>query len=292
MSDYHLHLHPHGRDFEWPPLGEYPDGLIESYVDLGFSRGITELGFTEHLYRTEEGAKVLGNFWEKEPREDLRNHTEQMMAEDAGLSLPRYVDAVLAAKEQGMPVKLGLEVDFFPQTIEAVLALLEPYPFDFLIGSVHWVGGWSIDSSSVTYEFERRGITQSWDDYFALAVDLAGRGVVDVLAHIDLCKKFGHRPDPEPVDLYQRVAKAAARSGTAVEVSSQGLRYPIEEAYPSPAFLEIFHEAGVEITFASDAHDAQTVGFAHEQLVELAQAAGYRERLSFSARRRRTVPLT
>ena len=94
MSDYHLHLHPHGRDYAWPPFAEYPDGLIESYVEAGAARGVTDLGFTEHLYRTTEGAAVLGRFWETEERTDLRLHTEALMAEDAGLSLPGYVDAV------------------------------------------------------------------------------------------------------------------------------------------------------------------------------------------------------
>ncbi|MGH9892535.1 MAG: hypothetical protein ACREA0_11220, partial [bacterium] len=80
MSDYHLHLHPHGRAYDWPPLGEYPIGLIEGYVEAAAARGVTELGFTEHLYRTEEGAAVLGRFWEAEPRSDLREHTEAMVA--------------------------------------------------------------------------------------------------------------------------------------------------------------------------------------------------------------------
>ena len=86
------------------------------------------------------------------------------------------------------------------------------------------------------------------------------------------------------------MAEAAARSGTAVEVSSQGLRYPIEEAYPSPAFLEIFAQAGVSITLASDAHDAETVAFGHDHLVARARAAGYTERLSFTARTGRAGP--
>lgn len=292
MSDYHLHLHPHGRAFSWPPLGEYPAGLIEGYVEAAAARGVAELGFTEHLYRTEEGAAILGRFWENEPRIDLREHTEAMIIEDLGLSLPRYVEAILDAKQRGLPVKLGLEVDFFAESIEEVLELLAPYPFDFLIGSVHWVGGWSIDSPDVTHEFDRRGIDQAWQDYFDLATDLAGRGVVDVLAHVDLCKKFGHQPEDEPLHLYQRVVDAAATSGTSVEVSSAGLRMPVEMPYPSPTFLKMFAEAGVEITLASDAHTADIAGHEHARLVAYAMAAGYSEHLRFDGRVRQRVPLT
>jgi histidinol-phosphatase (PHP family) len=252
MSDYHLHLHPHldpsKGEPDGPPVGEYPPGLIESYVEAAATRGVTELGFTEHLYRCHEGAEVLGAFWESEARADLAEHTRDLVATDAGLSLADYVREVLDAKQRGLPVKLGLEVDFFPETIEAVMDLLAQYPFDFLIGSVHWVGGWSIDASDVVHEFERRGIDQAWEDYFNLVADLARRGVVDVLAHVDVCKKFGYRPQVEPIHLYERVIRAAVASNTAVEVSSQGLRRPAREVYPSPTFLKMFHTAGVKIT--------------------------------------------
>lgn len=292
MSDYHLHLHPHGRDFDWPPHGEYPGGLIESYVDVAAGRGAFELGFTEHLYRTDEGVAVLGRFWEAESNPDLRSHCELMMENDSGLSLARYVEAILAAKERGLPVKLGLEVDFFPDSIDAVMELLAPIPFDFLIGSVHWIGGWSLDNSSVSHEFERRGVDQAWEEYFILVEDLARRGVVDVLAHVDVCKKLGFRPTSEPIHLYQKVVDAAAASGMAVEVSSQGIRMPVGEAYPSPRFLAMFQQASVPITFASDAHRPADSAFAFDKLQALARQAGYTSYLRYTARRPETVPLT
>ena len=297
MSDYHLHLHPHldpakGGDSDGPPVGEYPAGLIECYVERAATRGVTELGFTEHLYRCEEGAEVLGAFWEAEPKADLAEHTRELVTNDAGLSLAGYVREILGAKQRGLPVKLGLEVDFFPDTIDAVMGLLATYPFDFLIGSVHWVGGWSIDAGDVGYEFERRGVDRAWEDYFDLVIDLARRGVVDVLAHVDVCKKFGYRPVVEPVQLYERVVAAAAASGTAVEVSSQGLRKPVREVYPSPTFLKMFHDAGVRVTLASDAHQAEDAGWGHDEVVQAASAAGYTDHLRFDARHSFEVPLT
>ena len=296
MSDYHLHLHPHvdpGKgDSSGPPVGEYPLGLIESYVETADARGVTELGFTEHLYRCEEGAAVLGEFWAAEPDAELAEQARDMVAIDAGLSLADYVKEVLNAKQRGLPVKLGLEVDFFPNTIDAVMDLLAGYPFDFLIGSVHWVGGWSIDASDVMHEFERRGIDRAWEDYFNLVADLARRGVVDVLAHVDVCKKFGYRPEVEPIHLYERVVRAAVASGTAVEVSSQGLRRPAREVYPSPTFLQMFSNAGVKITLASDGHRADEAAWGHQEVVAAAVAAGYSSHLRFDSRRSSEVPLT
>jgi len=296
MSDYHLHLHPHldpaKGEADGPPVGEYPPGLIESYVEAAAARGVSELGFTEHLYRCQEGAEVLGAFWESEALVDLAEHTRDLVATDAGLSLADYVKEILDAKQRGLPVKLGLEVDFFPETIEAVVDLLAQYPFDFLIGSVHWVGGWSIDASDVVHEFERRGVDRAWEDYFNLVADLARRGVVDVLAHVDVCKKFGYRPQVEPIHLYERVIRAAVASNTAVEVSSQGLRRPAREVYPSPKFLKMFHEAGVKITLASDGHRAEEAAWGHSEVVAAAAAAGYSSHLRFESRRFSEVPLT
>jgi histidinol-phosphatase (PHP family) len=285
VSDYHLHLFQHGPyDGTGPPPGEYPDGFIESYVEAAAARGVAELGFTEHLFRCVESADVLGAFWEGEPKRDLSEQAAAFVTEDRVLSLDGYVDAVLAAKDAGLPVLLGLEVDFFPDTIDAVLRLLAPYPWDFLIGSVHWIGGWSVDHPDVAFEFERRGVDQSYAHYFELETALASSGAVDVLAHVDVVKKFGHRPTSAPDAYYARVAAAAAASGTAVELNSNGLNSVANEIYPSPAFLAELFAAGVPITFASDGHRPQDAARGHDEVVAAARAAGYENRLRFAER--------
>lgn len=292
MSDHHLHLHPHaGRGV--PPATDDVDyvALIDKYVAAGADRGVHELGFTEHLYRFVESEEPLGRFWESEEHPELAEHSRRFVEEDRTLSLETYVEVVTAAKERGLPVQLGLEIDYFPDTIDAVLELIEPYPWDFLIGSVHWIGPWAIDSSLVAHEFERRGVDQAWSEYFELVTSLAASGSVDVLAHVDVCKKYGYRPDSEPLGSYAAVVEAAARTGTAVEVSSQGLRKPAAEEYPSPAFLNMFRAAGVPITLASDAHLPEEVGDANDHLVVAARNAGYETRLSFDGRRRISVRL-
>lgn len=291
MSDHHLHLHPHNDSGTADPPAEYRPGLIEEYVEQAASVGVTELGFTEHLYRCVEAADALGRFWDVPGHPDLSAHTEAFVKADRTLSLERYVEVVLEAKARGLPVQLGLEIDFFPDTIDAVLELIEPHPWDFLIGSVHWIGPWAIDSSEVAWEFERRGVDQAWSEYFELVESLAGSGAVDVLAHVDVCKKYGFRPEAEPIDMYAAVVEAAALTGTAVEVSSQGLRNPAGEVYPSPRFLQMFHDAGVPITLASDGHTPAQAGWGHDEVVTAARAAGYVSRLSFDRRRRTPLPL-
>ena len=293
MGDYHVHLHDHGPySGVGPPLGEYPPGYIEQYVEQAVARGLTEVGFTEHLYRCVESTPVLGRFWNYEPKRDLAEQTEAFIEEDRTLSLENYVSAVVDAKDRGLPVKLGLEVDFMPESIDAVVEFLAPYPWDFLIGSVHWIGGWSVDHSGAAYEVARRGVRRVYEDYFALERQLAVSGTVDVLAHVDVVKVHGDVLPAPPVDLYEGVVEAAASSGTAVEVSSSGIHKVVHEIYPAPPFLEIFNRAGVPITLASDAHEPAHCARDIDIVVAAARAAGYQEYLGFDKRvaQVRTLP--
>jgi histidinol-phosphatase (PHP family) len=292
MGDYHVHLHPHGPyTGQGPPPGQYPVDHIEAYFETAHRNGAQEVGFTEHLYRCIESKPVLGKWWEADPRKDLREFTKSYVRSERVLSLERYVQAVVDAKDRGLPVKLGLEVDFFPENVEAVVDFLAPYPFDFLIASTHWVGAWGIDLEEQEYEFERRGHRTAYEDYFALEIDLARSGHFDVLAHADVVKKRGTFLEDEPLDLYEELAVASARGGTAVEVSTAGLYQPAKEMYPSKALLQRFHNHRVPITLASDAHYPEHCGRDRDKALELARSVGYTQRIEFTRRVGKLVPL-
>jgi histidinol-phosphatase (PHP family) len=292
MSDYHLHLHPHRPLPGAPPMGEYPPGYIDRYVEVALSRSVTELGFTEHLYRCVEADAALGHPWEHERDPRLAAQAREMITRERDLSLEKYVSVVLDAKARGLPVKLGLEVDFQLGREQQVLELIAPYPWDFLIGSVHLIGGWDFVRRDAGEEFQRRGVEVAWRQYFELETALAASGMVDVLAHVDVVKKAGLRPAPEVIaELGQPVVAAAVASGVAVEVSSAGLRRASQEIFPGPALLAMFGAAGVPITLASDAHIAEDAGWGHDLVAAAARAAGYTHHQRFDRRARSTVPL-
>ncbi|WP_158841334.1 histidinol-phosphatase [Saccharothrix deserti] len=281
MGDYHVHLHPHVPRPDSPAPGVYPPGHVESFVTRALSRGATEVGFTEHLHRFVDFEPAIAGFWNTGEHADLTEHSRRYYYDDLNLRLDRYVEAVLDARERGLPVRLGMEVDFFPAHLDKTVEIIEKFPFDFLIGSVHWVGAWSVDHPAPAHEFDRRGVRRAYEDYFRLVTDLAESGIVQVLAHVDVVKKFGHRCDEEPVDLYRQVVAAAVRGGVAVEVSSAGLRYEAAEPYPSPTLLRMCGQAGVPITLASDAHYPDEAADRHLDMARYAREAGYREQLSF-----------
>src|SRR5918999_4948151 len=182
MPDYHIHLHPHRPEPWAPPMGEYPPGWIERYVEAALSRGATELGFTEHLYRCVESEAVLGRWWEHGGDPRRAAEMEANIRAERNLSLDRYVEAVLGARARGLPVKLGLEVDYQPGTEQAVVDVLSGYPFDFLVGSVHWKGAWDFMRSR-REDFAARGVRRVFEEYFELEAGLAASDMVDVLGH-------------------------------------------------------------------------------------------------------------
>ena len=207
--------------------------------------------------------------------------------------LDEYVDQVVAAKAAGLPVVLGLEVDHFAGRMDKVGALLDGYPFDVLLGSVHWLGAWGFDndgSAAFAAEWSSRVVEDVWRGYTDAMEELAASGAVDVLAHPDLCKVFGHVP-AVPDEFHARMAEAAAASGLAAEVSSAGWRKPVGEQYPSPALLRRFRAAGVPVTTASDAHSRPDVADRAGDLRAVVEAAGYSSLQAYRGRLPRSVPL-
>jgi histidinol-phosphatase (PHP family) len=276
LSDYHLHIHPH-RDVPGAPApGTFPPEYIDRYVEIALARGAHEVCFVEHLYRCVESVPALGQWWKTDPNQHLVREMDEIMARELDMSLDKYVEAILAAKTRGLPVKLGLEVDYEPGTVQKVVELIKPYPWDFLVGSVHWIGAWWFLRPSGPAEYERRGMRRAFEE----------TGMADSLGHIDVIKVAGMLPDTDLVYMWEPVVEATVRSGTAVEISSQGLLRPIKEIYPAPAFLNLFHAAGVPITLGSDAHAPDEAAFGYAEIVAEARRAGYSEYLRFDSRRR------
>lgn len=288
MLDYHLHLWPHGRRGD----AETVDRLA-AYCERAAAAGVTEIAVTEHLFRFAQADAALAGWWDDDPDPALRRAMAAYWADHAREDLDAYVTAALAAKDAGLPVVLGLEVDHYAGRMDRVADLLAGYPFDVLLGSVHWLGAWGFDDYEhpvVAAEWDRRGTEAAWRGYTEALEELAASGVCDVLAHPDLCKVTGRVP-AVPDELYDRMAEAAAASGMAAEVSSAGWRKPAGEAYPAPALLRRFHQRGVPVTTASDAHHLGDVADRPADLRALVEAAGYTELTAFRGRRPHPVPL-
>jgi HisJ family histidinol phosphate phosphatase len=289
VLDYHLHLWPHGERDRAVTTEQ-----LAAYCRRAGAVGITEIAVTEHLFRFAQADAVVGKFWDADPDPALRRSMAAYWGEHARADLDDYVHSVLEAKGAGLPIALGLEVDYYPGRMDDVADLLDGYPFDVLLGSVHWLGAWRFDDledAASLAEWRRRGVEETWAAYTEALEELADSGACDVLAHPDLVKVAGHR-SKAPDELYDRMAEAAARSGMAAEVSSAGWRKPVGEAYPAPALLARFRARDVPITTASDAHGLPDVADRSDEMRQLLHAAGYDTLCAFRKRQPRLIPVT
>ena len=265
LVDYHLHLRKRDQQRE---EADHTRSAVERYAEAAVERGVDEIGISEHVYYFRE----TRDFWELSYQLERCAH-----------SLDAYCDAILEAKRGGAPVKLALEVDWIPQRADELADVLAAYPWDYLLGSVHWIDGLAVDGTPGWWE--QAAPEAIWKRYARELEAAARSGHFDVLAHPDLVKVFGHRVewDWSPFVL--------SLNGVALEVSSAGLHKPVGELYPDASLLALARDAGVAITLASDAHFEEHVGRDLERAVEHARAAGYETVTVFDNRRPRQEPL-
>jgi histidinol-phosphatase (PHP family) len=269
IVDYHMHL----RDAD--ERIDHTVEAVERFADAATERRVDEIGFTEHVYYFEQ----TRDLWH-----------EQYMLERCVYDLDQYVEAVVEAKQRGLPVKLGLEVDYVAGRERETAELLAAYPWDYLLGSVHFVDGFAVDQEPGLVE--KLGPAEAWRRYFVWLRSAARSGLFDSLAHPDLVKHHGPRADPESVQwLHEETADAIEAADICIEVSAAGLHKPVGELYPDPPLLEACRRRDVPITLASDAHVAQHVGRDLERAVDLAREAGYETVTVFETRARRQEPL-
>ena len=272
IVDYHMHLRdrPGGE-----ARGRYGADRAEEYVEQAHASGVHEIGFTDHVFHFRHSLALWEIEWMRERCTD---------------DLDEYVAAVEEAKGRGLPVKLGLEVDYFPGIERGLAELLAPYPWDYLLGSVHFVDGFPVDQEPGLVQ--KLPVGEAWRRYFVWLRNAARSGLFDVLSHPDLVKFFGVRPAAEQVHyLHVETADAIEAAGVCVEVSAAGLHKPVGEIYPDHELLAACSERSVPITLASDAHEPAHVGRDVDRAVEHAREAGYETVTVFERRERRQEPL-
>lgn len=262
LADYHVHT----------PLCRHATGTPREYVQAALAMGLDEIGFADHNPMPE-------------PFDDWRMQREQ---------LPHYVEMIEEARAAfpQIPVRLGLECDFLPGREGWIEALASAHPWDFLIGSVHYITpDWAVDDPRHISRFREQPVEEIWRLYWQAFELCARSGLFDFVAHPDLVKKFGFKPPGDLRPYYEPSISALAETGTAIEINTAGLRKEVREIYPSLEFLQMAKQAGVELLINSDAHAPNEIGADFAAGVKLARQAGYEELLRFDRRKRRRVPL-
>jgi len=267
LVDYHTHT----------TLCKHASGEPHEYVEHAIAAGLSEFGIADHC--------PIPAGYDTRHRMDIAQMPEYRAAYES--LAEKYSDKI--------KLRYGIEADYVPGKMDELAKFLRENKFDYVLGSIHFIGDFAFDDPECLAEWKRKGRPDMvWTRYSELMADLVETGLFDILSHFDLPKKFGFYPADMKSFLGRigDVLDLAARRGMAIEINSSGLRKTVREIYPSPAILKIAREKGLPITLGSDAHSPDEVAANYREAVELALSAGYREITCYSARKiSRTVPL-
>jgi histidinol-phosphatase (PHP family) len=262
-ADQHMHLERGPLTREW----------ALRFVETALARGVAEVGFSEHGHRFREARHLLPVDW-------------------SAVDLDDYLVLVERLKAEKLPVKLGLEMDYLPEREDAIGRFLERGPWDYVIGSVHWLGDFNFDAPAGIARWREADVGEIYRRYFEDLGRAARSGLFDVIGHPDVIKVFGFRPagpawPTEAVDeLWFAFLEAARAGGVALEASAAGWHKPVGEMYPAPSWLAAARRAGVPVTLGSDAHEPGEVARSFDRLTVAVREAGYDEIVTFAGRRR------
>jgi len=266
VPDYHMHT----------PRCNHACGTVRDYADAAIAAGLSEIGMSDHSPMPNDFDKP----WRMD-RSELDGYRDE-------------VEQTRDALADRLTIRVGLEADFHPGSEDYVAAMIASSPWDYVIGSVHYIGDWGFDNPDSMENWENWNIEDAYCAYFDLVRQSAETGMFDIIGHPDLIKKFGHRA---PIDSDRVMAaetamlQAVKASGAALEISSAGLRKPVGEIYPHPRIVEQAAALDIPFAYGSDAHAPNEVGHGMDACLTLLEDCGVTEIAAFHARQMRMIPI-
>lgn len=212
----------------------------------------------------------ISDHWVSLPK-GCRLKTEWSIAPER---LERYFQECLDVKKQvetrHFTMRIGLEVDFFPENWQANLASLANYPLDYTIGSIHYLDDFPIDSSPEPWRpLGQDAINDIWREYWRRLRALAETKAFTIIGHLDLPKKFGFAATANLDGEIEAALRAIRRSGAQLELNTAGWHKPCDEPYPSPTLLQRALALGIPVLITADAHAPEHVNRDFAQAAQL-----------------------
>lgn len=271
--NYHLH-----NQYSSDGRGSTEE-VCQAALDLGFE----EICFTNHVEMLDP---ELGD-WTVDLVE-ARQRLEQLQHEIERLQ-PEYPECRFL---------LGAEFEFRPEWVETLEALIDSVDFDLILGSVHVVEGQQVSGGGqVGRYFKNRDASEAYGRYFETVDQMLDWGEFDVVAHLDLVKRFGVKHygpfDPQPFESQIRgLLEKMAAKGLGLEVNTSGVVQAPAEPYPGRAILELARDVHVAtVTIGTDSHVPSSFEQGWEAGARELHRAGFNEITLFSHRIRKNVRL-
>jgi histidinol-phosphatase (PHP family) len=247
-------------------------GSLEEYVRKGIEIGLSQIGLSDHM-----------PLLHVDPAE---YYPEMAMPME---ELPRYVEQCLQLKDKykdQIDIRVGLEGDYIEGYEDQIDSIIRAYPWDYVIGSVHFLGTWDVTDFRQTHGWEGRSRVQVYEQYYDAVQKAAATGFYDYIGHIDVIKRFGFQPESDVTHLENAALEAVKRHGLAIELNASGLRTPAAEMFPSRRMLEYARELDIPLTIGSDAHQPERLGQYLDEAREMLKKVGFHQLATFEGRKR------
>lgn len=251
----HIDLHNHTT------FCHHATGSIDEYIQAAIAQGIDIYGFSCHSPMS----------FDQNFRMNLKEFSQYCHLLQSAKA--HYADKI--------EILLGMEVDYILNHEDLIEQAVLDYPFDYLIGSVHFLDDWGFDNPAFIKEYSQRNIEECWEQYLLSISKMAQSGLFQIVGHLDLLKIFGHKPKNIHQQSIKDALESIADNHLAIELNSSGWRKPIKESYPSKEILTQAFKLNIPITFGSDAHSVEQVGFKYQDLRHLALEVGYTQAVFF-----------
>ncbi len=255
--DYHIHT-------------TFSDGknVYLDYLKKAKEIGATEIGFSDHI-------TLHSVDW----RTDPKNYSK----------LKEELSAICNNKASEISVKFGLEVDYFPYEEKEIAALINQFPVDYVIGSVHFIDDWNFDSDKSLYGKIENDLL--YQKYFKLIQKAAQSKLFDIIGHFDLIKKFQCYPTSNQDALIKETLKVIKENNIAIELNTSGLDKPCKEFYPSKEILQEASKQKIPITLGSDSHQTKHLNRYFSEGVTLLKQLGFQKIAKFEKRKRTFISI-
>lgn len=261
MFDFHMHS-TFSADCDTP---------MEDTIERAIDKGFTDICFTEHIDYEYPDPTIQFEL-------DLEGYRKKVAQMNR-----MYGDRIT--------IRRGVEIGVQPHLLRTYEKLIQEEDFEFILCSMHTTNKQGLHSRDL---FKGRTVEEAFRLYYEeLLYCVQNFDAYDVLAHVDLVKRYTDRPTTDHCyDIIEEIFKTIIPKGKGIEVNTSGYRYGLGIGMPSEDILTLYKKCGGElITLGSDAHEADTVGYKFKESLEVLQRVGFTHVTTFENREPNRYPI-
>lgn len=228
--NYHTHT----------PRCNHAVGSEIEYVNEAVNYKFDTLGFSDHC-----------------PWNNITNPRVGLMRMDLS-QLDDYIYQVSMLKEQfsnKLKIKLGFEVEYFPNRIQWMKQLVKEKGIEYLILGLHFI---EYEDNQFSNYFGKSCTEKELDDYLNTALEAMDSGIFTYMAHPDLYVKGYGKFNDKAKEVCRQICKKAKDIDMALGFNLNGYQHFRDKdvyGYPYNGFWEIASEYGVKVLVEYDAHN-------------------------------------